>query len=120
MVNIIAKLEDKYLEWSTVVGAPLSVGLSRDEFAAYYREQYGDGKLEKLNERLDRADQTGTSDREGCDLEELIIGNQAGPDMSELTLEQIAQAYCRRAPILDGWLPQGVVDVRHNNPTEKD
>lgn len=94
MPKFIAKLgDDKYCEWSTVVDAPVSMIFTMEQFRRYYRRQYGEASMEELPKRLARAEETGCSALSGCTAEDLIRCNRAGPDESELTLEQIIERY---------------------------
>lgn len=97
MGKYVAKLaEDTYVEWSTVVDAPVSWVLNRDRAVAEWSE-----------ERVARADRNGTSIQTdpwghtypaGSTPEEIVRGNHAGPDGSEITVEEIIAAYDEANP----------------------
>lgn len=94
MARFIIKIEDKYFEWSTVVDAPITYGLTREQFEDYYRGEYGAVGMEDLPNRLARADTIGTSSLMGYkSVEEAIAGNRAGPNETELTADEILVAY---------------------------
>lgn len=109
MPRHIAKIKDKYLEWSTVVDAPVTYGMALGEFTEYYKDEYGDQGLGRLSDRLDRVNQKGTSSHLDDSVESLVCGNRAGPSETELTLDEIYQVYCLRmsfkGKVLDtmGW-----------------
>lgn len=94
ILKIDTKPEPKYLEWSTIVDAPTTYGVTLDEFKYYYLKRYGTEGFKDLQERLDRADKTGSSCAYGTTLEDTISGNRAGPNETELSLEQIIETYC--------------------------
>lgn len=103
MGRYILKIHDHYLEWSTVVDARVTSGMSLDEFTAYYQNEYGRSEMHQLPARIARADATGTSALDGKSLEKLVSYNKAGPRGSKLTLAEIYTAYCLDQPIRDGW-----------------
>lgn len=79
-----------WLEWSTVVDAPVMFGMSENAFRDYYIAKYGSIDAE----RFERARSKGTSARYAS-LQSLIMGNHAGPDGSRLTHEELLTQYCR-------------------------
>jgi len=87
MGRYIAKLaDDAYVDWSTVVDAPVSWVLARDAAVAEWTE-----------ERVARADRNGTSILDGYPAgttpEEIVRGNRAGPGESELPVAAIIEMY---------------------------
>lgn len=106
MPKYIVKLGGKYMEWSTIVDAPVSWGMTKDEFRNYYREEYGNNGLERLDERMARVEENGCSAQSPrLTASECVRSNRAGPGESKLTEEQIISVYCEKQPI-DGWLPE--------------
>ena len=102
MGRFIIKLHDEgtdyYLEWSTVVDAPVTYGLTRQEFEEYYRKQYGQVGMDGLADRMTRVDRVGTS---SClswhkSADDHLSGNRAGPDETEATRDEILARYCRK------------------------
>jgi hypothetical protein len=97
MPRYIIKLQDQdqawYLEWSTIVDAPVTRGLPLKEFKYQYIDEHGLSALEELEQRLERVEKTGTSafDR---DLEKVILCNRAGPNEERLTKQQLIDKYC--------------------------
>ena len=63
---------DRYLEWSTIVDAPVTYGMPLDEFTAYYRDQYGAEGMRALPERMARVEAKGTSDRISRDVADTV------------------------------------------------
>lgn len=87
MPRYIAKLaDDAYVDWSTVVDAPVSWVLNREQAVKEWTE-----------ERVERADRNGTSIRDGYPAgntpEEIVEGNRAGPGEKALSVEEIIVAY---------------------------
>jgi hypothetical protein len=89
---------DYYLEWSTIVDAPVTFGMSRDEFEEYYREEYGNSSMREFADRMRRVDEKGTSDRRDSCVEDTIGFNRAGKDETRLSVEQIVDHWIRRRP----------------------
>lgn len=89
MGRFLIKIKDKYFEWSTVVDAPITYGMTRDECVAYIKEEYGNQGLFGLNERLEKADECGSSSRYVSTLEGIEKYNRAGPKGACLTLNEI-------------------------------
>lgn len=78
-----------YFEWSTIVDAPITYGLSLDEYKQYYKEEYGLLSFEhELPQRLERVEKTGTSAFNDS-VEDIISFNRAGPKESCLTKEEL-------------------------------
>lgn len=97
MPRYIAKLADnEYVEWSTVVDAPVTYIMTRDEMIRHLDSNREVDRSYEAMERVKRADARGTS----CispiiSVEELISCNRAGDKETELTLEQIREKYRR-------------------------
>lgn len=68
-----------FFEWSTTSDMPESAAMTREEFEAYYREEFGRNGMEGLPRRLERALKNGTS-AHGQTLESLIMINNCGVD----------------------------------------
>ena len=81
--GIIKLGEDQYVEWSTIVDAPVSYVTDRETAAVAWGE-----------ERVARADEKGTS---YLDIEETaaeyVAFNRAGPNEECLTLEEILKEF---------------------------
>jgi hypothetical protein len=103
MGNLIAKLgPDCYVEWSTVVDAPISSTMTLEQLREYIREEYGQAGLERLPARLERVERTGTSGLDGGTLAGYLACNRAGADESCLSREEIIRLY---APENEGTKP---------------
>lgn len=92
MGKFIVKLFDQYYEWSTVVDAPVTFGMSLNELRFYIFKKYGNDGLNQLPQRLLRVEEKGTSARDR-DLESLIRSNRAGKDEKHLSRFQIYDVY---------------------------
>lgn len=103
MGRIIIKIKDRYLEWSSIVDAPVTFGMNKEELEKYHLEEYGVNGHRDFKNRMERVELTGTSNKTRLSIADVIKGNQAGPNESELTIEEIYQAYCLRKPIRNGW-----------------
>jgi hypothetical protein len=107
MPRYIVRLDDGgtayYLEWSTIVDAPVTSGMTLDQFTTWYGEEYGRAGLEELPPRLERVNQTGVSRAwRGSTVDNLIRCNRAGKDETCLTREQIIDHYIRGNPVQVG------------------
>lgn len=70
MGRLIAKLGNHYLEWSTVVDAPVTFGMTLEEFREHYREQYGAASMAELEQRLARVE--GSTDSVGLFTSDIL------------------------------------------------
>lgn len=87
--------KDYYMEWSTVVDAPVTYGMSLEEFKEYYREEYGNNGMKRLPHMMERVEQTGASDYRYNNVDEFISYNRAGPKEGALSKEGLLRDYCR-------------------------
>lgn len=94
-----------FFEWSTIVDAPVSIGMRRQEFKVYYLDRYGLAAMLDLPPRLDRAVEFGTSLDTPTSARELIEFNRAGIDGTDLPFEDVIQETC--------------IDRRRQNENEK-
>lgn len=95
-----------FLIWSSVVDAPITYGMSREELVEHIREQYGRSGLDALPERIARAERAGTSSRIHASLDEETDFNRAGMDETRLTRDQIVAMYCLRTGDIRGTDPR--------------
>ena len=86
-----------YLEWSTVVDAPVTYGMNLIEFKTHYESEYGAAGMRDLDERLSRVQASGCSSHR-FDLDELIECNRAGPNESQISKAEILERYCINPP----------------------
>lgn len=128
MPRFICKVQDGdnayYLEWSTVVDAPVTTGMSLDEFKAYYRDEYGRHSFESplsdgFEERMKRVEEKGVSARDYKSFDDLIGCNRAGKDETCLSKEQIIEWYCRRAEECSQGLPCPILGQSFKPPDEQ-
>ena len=86
--------ETRYMEWSTVVDAPVSDLMDLEAFRKHYRYYYGDHGMSELPERMARVDKFGTSAMNPPESAEALIAfNRAGPGESCLTVEELWNKY---------------------------
>lgn len=96
MGRYIIKLDGHYLEWSTVVDAPVTFGMTLEELRDYYRGEYGYAGSQDLDERLARVEIHGTSAYSGRDVLSMIRRNRAGPGEVPLHVVEIIEFYVKR------------------------
>lgn len=121
IVKLVDKKENKdyYMEWSTVVDAPVTYGMGLEEFKAYYKDEYGKQGMDGLDERLTRVNEKGTSAMMYDSAEDLIEFNRAGKDGTCLTFEQIIAEYCIPKAYILGY-PFGADATKENLVEYKD
>ncbi len=102
MPHYIVKLETpkgpRYLDWSTVVDAPVTYGMTLDAFKAWYRDEHGEQGMRTLPARLARVEANGTSDMTPTSAADLLSCNRAGEKEARLTVAEIIAKYCDEAP----------------------
>lgn len=97
MPRYAIRIGDRYMEWSTVVDAPISDGMEWDELVAYYRRHYGEAGVERLLARQERLRDYGhTLGDTSITVEDLIADNRAGPDETSISADEIYRMCCRR------------------------
>lgn len=100
MARIILKIKDDktnkeyYLEWSTIIEAPVTYGLSLAGFKEYYKDEYGKVGLKVLEEEMERINRTGTNSKYNT-AEYYFENNQAGRHGACIDKEEILNRYCR-------------------------
>lgn len=87
MPRYICHHNGKFFEWSTVVDAPVTRAMTAAKFREHYAFEYGRCSLDRLEQRMSRAIETGSS--VGESLEEVFACNRAGPNETELDFEQV-------------------------------
>jgi hypothetical protein len=85
--------EGSFLIWSSVVDAPIVYDCTVDDLREYVREKSGSDGLRGFDDSVERAVATGTSSRLDRSLEELVVGNHAGPDGEEIPYEDVIRFY---------------------------
>lgn len=100
MGRIIIKLtdcktsKDYYLEWSTIVDAPVTWGMSLPLFKRYYKEYNGINGLKRLEQEFLPDIEKNNHNSYGITVDSLISNNRAGDRGSSLTKEQIIEQFC--------------------------
>jgi hypothetical protein len=95
MGQFIVKLEGRYLIWSGIVDAPITMGMTLEQLTEYVREESGRVGLERLPGRLERVERTGTSAMNHGNVIDTVWLNRAGARESCMTLEQLIDYYVR-------------------------
>jgi hypothetical protein len=104
MPRYLVKMErdglTRYMEWSTIVDAPITYLLTLEEFTDYYREEYGRRAMEmEFEDRMKRVEATGISAHDGVrERDSLWKYNRAGEGETQLTEEQIWVKYHDERP----------------------
>lgn len=84
----------RYLDYSTIVDAPITNGMTREECSAYLLEENGRRYEHEIEPSIARADAHGTSCRSATSATEAILCNRAGPNETKATLAEIVERYC--------------------------
>lgn len=95
MGQFIIKLEDKYLIWSSIVDAPITMGWTLEELTDHVREESGRRGLDELPARLARVEQKGTSATQDDHVVDTIWLNRAGAGETCMSIDQIIEYYVR-------------------------
>ena len=83
-----------FFEWSTIVDAPVTIGMRRQEFKAYFLERFGQAAMLDLPRRLDRAVEFGTDLDTPTSARDLLAFNRAGRDETDLPFEDVIRLVC--------------------------
>lgn len=94
MGRCIAYHDGLFFEWSSVVDAPVTFGMTEAELREHIATRYGAEGLSIADNRIERAKRIGTSyiDHEES-FDDLVNFNRAGPNETRLTKDQIVQIY---------------------------
>ena len=103
MADLLYKIGSYYLIWSTITDSPTRLFLCERSFEKDFLSFYPDMKVE-MERALLMAKKFGTSSKRGMSFRELIKGNRAGPNETELTYYEIYKYYCLRKKF-NGWSP---------------
>lgn len=104
MPQYIIKIKDYYLDWSTIVDAPLTYGMSLAEYKTFYQRRFGSEAMPQLAARLQRSERYGSSAMPPQSAEQITSFNRAGPNEACLTFEGIYRHYCLGEPIQPEWI----------------
>ena len=97
-----------YMEWSTIVDAPMSALMPREQFVRYYMERYQDEYEDRnharrhLDRRIARASARGTNAHSGVSAEQLLACNSAGLNEKALTPSEMLEQYRVPMALCDG------------------
>ena len=83
---------DKFITWSTIVDAPVTWFMNESQYRKYYKEEYGRTGMDGLDKKIEDAKNTG-SNWAGYSLEDVITGNRAGEDETDLSEDEIIKEY---------------------------
>jgi hypothetical protein len=95
MGKAIVKIKDLYFEWSTVVDAPVTYGMTKEELFDFVKKEYGNEGLKELPTGLELIEETGTSFYYGNTIEELVSNNRAGKNEKRLSLDELYKKYTK-------------------------
>ena len=93
MPKYIIKLAGKYMEWSTVVDAPITYGMTLKEFRRYYQQEYGRVSMHDLDLRMERVERKGTSSHLHSSVDDLIECNRAGVNETNISKDEIIRLF---------------------------
>lgn len=96
MGQFIVKLEGKYLIWSSIVDAPITMGMTLAELTEHVRNESGRRGLDDLPARLARVDVNGTSAMDDKSAIDTVWLNRAGAKETCMTVAQIVEYYVRQ------------------------
>lgn len=91
MPTFIIHRNGLFFEWSTVIDAPVTCAMTREEYEAHYQNMHGLLGMRELPDRLERAVESGTSSRGRSSVEDMVAGNRAGEDESELSFDAVIE-----------------------------
>jgi phosphoribosylformylglycinamidine cyclo-ligase len=97
MSRFLFKYKNKYFEWSNILDLPVNVFDTEEELKNKLKER--NDYPHEIEERLKRLRENGNSllpPENQHTPEELIIGNRAGDNEEELTIEQFSKKYCSK------------------------
>jgi hypothetical protein len=94
MPRLILHKDGAYNLYTTVADGPCyERALTLDELQEVLRLEGGQAAIDALPARLERAHKTGCSSIDGETLEECITCNRAGPDESEVPLDEFVRRW---------------------------
>ena len=93
MPHYIVKIDKWYFDWSTVVDAPVTYGMTLEGLKEWYRFEFGEQGMKDLPERLERVEKHGTSAIPSQTVDQLITFNRAGDNEENLSKEMIVEKY---------------------------
>jgi hypothetical protein len=103
MGRAVVKIKDRYFEWSSIVDAPISYGMTFEQLMGYYRYQYGQSGVEGLERDRAKLEETGTTYRRHT-AEEVIDMNRAGENEEKLTADEIYERFRGEVEMIADWM----------------
>lgn len=97
------KIKDRYFHWSTIVDAPITHGMTLDEFREWYKDEYGNAGYdpESFNKMVALLEKYPAVNGAGIIIAETLLDsircNRAGNNEEYLTPDQIYENY-KEAP----------------------
>ena len=99
IIKIEHEGKEYFLEWSEITDAPITYGMEYEEFADYYKDEYGRQSFEtNFKCRMERVNEKGTSSMMHESMEQLIENNRAGKNEKHLSLKGIIKKYIIERP----------------------
>lgn len=98
MARTFIKLVDEstkteyYLVWSSIVDAPVTKGMTKQELIEWIKEKYGSEGLKTVD--FERLEELGTTNRFDKSAKETISFNRAGELESKISYKEIIKRYC--------------------------
>lgn len=93
MSRLLIQIKDRFYEWSTIVDAPVTYGMTEPELRYYIKKEYGNTGLKELPKRLEQCRESGTSSQIRQTLDDVLLLNRAGPNERCLTADEIYAEY---------------------------
>lgn len=105
-----------FFEWSTIVDAPVSPAMTKSEFNAYWLHRHGSQGMSELEDRLARAEATGSSSFRAMSVRDCVRGNRAGDrGEAEISFDEVIDIVKRERP--DFGLPALEAPTLHSATT---
>jgi hypothetical protein len=90
-----------YLEWSSIVDAPVTRGMSLEELREHIKREYGNEGVYGFPDRMRRVEARGSSLTDGSTARDVVSFNRAGRGETCLTMAQLVEVYCEGRGIGD-------------------
>ena len=92
-----------WLEWSTVVDAPVTYGMTEAQLGEHIMTTQGSDGLGRLSRRMEVArSRGGLASTSFLDYERDVDHNRAGAKETSITIAQLIDVYCHRKPNIFG------------------
>jgi hypothetical protein len=99
-IKLATVIGDRYLMWSTIVDAPVTYGMEREEFLAWYKDEYGArGEVDPIiMYSVDKHGLPPLALTYWKTIRNLVAYNRAGDDEATISLGEIIRRYCIEIP----------------------